>query len=261
MTFAFLARAVAAVMAALMPVAALAADSTAVVTPFRSMTFEVDFSSRVQERIQISGLPMVNQRYNKVQGAVGGSSWRNLVANGATGKSTIGVDVIAVTGDGLVVDITETGLQRSVPKTRIGITTRGELVYDPNKVLLNEEELLLLQLLNRALVDGHDGDGASWSDDLSAHGFKDVTTYRIVSSTAAQPGPVLHMELERNVSSGAGQPFELTASGSLDYDEHRATPLVVTLRERRKSASATGKEQQVDVLFTYKLVTDTAEKA
>jgi hypothetical protein len=224
------------------------------------MTFEVDFSSRVHDRVQISGLPLTNQRTGRSMGAPGGASWRNLVAVGATGKSTISVDVVAVTGDGLVVDITETGLQRSVPKTRIGITTKGELVYDPNKVLLNEEELLLLQLLNRALVEGHDGDGASWTDDLSAHGFKDVTTYRIVGSTSAHLGPVLHMELERNVSSAAGQPFELNASGSLDYDEHRATPLTVTLRERRKSASATGKEQQVDVLFTYKLVTDTAEK-
>ncbi|MDB5070090.1 MAG: hypothetical protein JWM87_1201 [Candidatus Eremiobacteraeota bacterium] len=261
MTRALAASAVVALMAGMLsatPLAAAAASPP--VAPFRSMTFQVEFSSRVEERVQVSGLSARNPRNGKSMGAVGGGSWKSFVANGATGTATITIDVIAVTGDGLVVDVTEVSDQRAVPKTRIGITTQGKLIYDPAKVVLNEEELLLLQLLNRALVEGHDGDGATWTDDLSVHGFKDVTTYRIVSSTEAQPGPVLHMELERNVSAVAGQPFELTATGRIDYNEQRVTPLSATLRERRTSASPTGKQQYVNVLFEYKLVTDTAAK-
>jgi hypothetical protein len=261
MTPAFSAKAVVAMTAALLPAAAAAAPPApsvpaAAVAPFRSLMFQVEFSSRVEERIQISALPMYNQRTGRSMGAPGGSSWRTIAANGAAGTATIAVDVVAVTGDGLVVDVAEISEQRAVPKTRIGITTQGALVYDPAKVVLNEEELLLLQLLNRALVEGHDGDGATWTEDVSAHGFKDVTTYRIVSSTDARPGPVLHMEIERNVSSAVGQPFELTASGTFDYNEQRAAPLAVTLRERRSSATPTGKQQSVNVLFTYKLLKD-----
>ena len=265
MTSAFMAKAVVALMAGTLlaaPVTAVAAPSAPAApaaAPFRSMSFQVEFSSRVEERVQISGLPMINQRNGRSMGAPGGGSWRSLVANGAKGTATIDIDVIAITGDGLVVDVTELSDQRGVPKTRIGITTQGKLIYDSAKVLLNEEELLLLQLLNRALVEGHDGDGATWTDDLSAHGFKDVTTYRIVSSSEAQPGPVLHMELERNVSAVAGQPFELTATGKIDYNEQRVTPLSATLRERRTSATPTGKQQYVNVLFEYKLLSDTAK--
>ena len=266
MTSAFPAKAVVAVMAGMLSAASVAvvaapcAAAPPPAAPFRSMTFQVEFSSRVEERVQISGLPIINQRNGRSMGAPGGGSWRSLVANGAVGTATITVDVIAITGDGLVVDVEEVSEKRAVPKTRIGITTQGKLIYDPGKVLLNEEELLLLQLLNRALVEGHDGDGATWTDDLSVQGFKDVTTYRIVSSTEAQPGPVLHMEIQRNVSAVAGQPFELTATGKLDYNEQRVTPLSATLRERRTSATPTGKQQYVNVLFEYKLLTDTAAK-
>lgn len=262
MTSAFVAKAVVALTAALLPAAAVAGPppvaAAPAAVPFRSMTFQVEFSSRVEERIQTSGLPMINQRTGRSMGAPGGASWRTLAANGAAGTATIGIDVVAVTGDGLVVDVVEISDKRGVPKTRIGITTQGALVYDPAKIVLNEEELLLLQLLNRALVEGHDGDGATWTADLSAHGLKDVTTYRIVSSSEAQPGPVLHMEIERNVSSAAAPPFELTATGTFDYNEQRAAPLTVTLHERRASSSPTGKQQYVSVLFTYKLLNDTA---
>jgi hypothetical protein len=265
MTSAFVAKAVVALAVGILPaplgaVAAPSAAAPPAAAPFRSMTFKVEFSSRVEERVQISGLPVINQRNGRSMGAPGGGSWRSLVANGAVGTATIAIDVIAITGDGLVVDVEEVSEKRAVPKTRIGITTQGKLIYDPGKVLLNEEELLLLQLLNRALVEGHDGDGATWTDDLSVQGFKDVTTFRIISSTEAQPGPVLHMELERNVSAVAGQPFELIATGKMDYNEQRVTPLSATVRERRSSATPTGKQQYVNVLFEYKLVTDSAAK-
>jgi hypothetical protein len=222
------------------------------------VTFQVDYSSRTEQRVQVSGLQAHDANGTPI-GAPGGSSTHTLTADTAAVKGTISVDVIAITGDGLVVDVAENAPGRGAPKTRIGITTKGKLVYDPAKSTLNEEEIMLLQLLNRALVEGHDADGASWTDDLSVRGFKDVTTYRILSSTESKPGPVLHMELERSVSSSAGHPFELTASGKLDYNEQLAIPVNVTLRGRRTSTSPTGEQQQADSQYTYKLVSDTVK--
>ena len=240
MTSAFLARAAVALVAGLLPAAASAAPPPAS-APLRSVTFQVEFSSKSEERVQTSGLQGNDPFTGNAIGAAGGSSWRTLVSS---------------TGDGLVVDVTETATQRNAPKTRIGISTKGRLVYDAAKATVNEEELLLLQLLNRALVEGHDNDGVTWTDDLSVRGFKDVTTYRILSSTNVKPGPVLHMELERSMVGSAGHPFELTTTGKLDYNEQRAIPLDVILRERRTSTVATGRQQQVDATYTYKLVTD-----
>lgn len=256
MTSAFLARAAVALVAGFLPAAASAAPPPSASAPLRSVTFQVEFSSKSEERVQTSGLQGSDPFTGRATGAAGGSSWRTLVSSTGDAKGTITVDVIAVTADGLVVDVAETATQRNAPKTRIGISTKGRLVYDAAKTTVNEEELLLLQLLNRALVEGHDNDGVTWTDDLSVRGFKDVTTYRILSSTDVKPGPVLHMELERSVSASAGHAFELTTTGKLDYNEQRAIPLDVILRERRTSTVATGRQQQVDATYTYKLVTD-----
>ena len=262
MTSAFMARAAGALAACLLPVTAGASPAAAPgasAAPLRSVTFQIEFSAKTEERVQTSGLQGSDPISGNPMGAAGGGSWHTLVSSGGAAKGTITVDVIAVTGDGLVVDIAETADQRNAPKTRVGISTKGRLVYDVAKATVNEEELLLLQLLNRALVEGHDNDGVTWTDDLSVRGFKDVTTYRILSSTAVKPGPVLHMELERTIATTGGHPFELTASGKFDYNEQRAIPLDVSLRERRTSVVATGRQQQVDATYTFKLVTDSLE--
>ncbi|MDB5070091.1 MAG: hypothetical protein JWM87_1202 [Candidatus Eremiobacteraeota bacterium] len=263
MTPAFVARAAVVLVAGLLPGAVFAAPATppgSAAAPLRSVTFQIEFTSKTEERVQTSGIQGHDSMTGGGAGAAGGGSWRTLPATSGAAKGTITVDVIAVTGDGLVVDIAETADQRNAPKTRIGISTKGRLVYDVAKATVNEEEIMLLQLLNRALVEGHDNDGVTWTDDLSVHGFKDVTTYRILSSTDVKPGPVLHMELERSVSASAGHPFEMTATGKFDYNEQRAIPLDVTLRERRTSVVASGRQQQVDAVYTYKLVADSLSR-
>jgi hypothetical protein len=260
MTSAFAVKAAVALAAAVLPLAAVAAPTTPSTAPMRSMTFQVEFSSRTEDRVQVSGLGTTNAISGSAMGAPGGSSWRTQVTNGPISRGTITIDVIALTTDGLVVDITENAEQRAAPKTRVGISTKGLLVYDTAKAIVNEEELLLLQLLNRALVEGHDNDGVTWTDDLSVRGFKDVTTYRIVSSSDVKPGPVLHMELDRSVASSAARPFEATMSGKLDYNEQRAVPLAVSLRERRTTATPTGQQQLVDATYTYKLLADSLAK-
>jgi hypothetical protein len=258
-----MARAAIALAAGLFPATALAAPpapSGPAAAPLRSMTFSVEFSSKTEERVQTSGLGRQDPISGNSIGAAGGSSWRTLVSNDGGAKGTISVDVIAITADGLVVDIAEAAEQRNAPKARIGVSTKGALVYDAAKTTLNPEELMLLQLLNRALVEGHDNDGVTWTDDLSARGIKDVTTYHIRSSTAVKPGPILHVDIERSVSGSSGHPFELTATGRFDYNEQRAIPLDVTLRERRTSTLATGRQQQIDATYTYKLAADSLAK-
>jgi hypothetical protein len=263
MTPAFVAKAAVALAAYLIPAAvfgAPAAPAGAAAGPVRSMTFQIEFTSKTEERAQTSGLMGRDQVTGAMAAASTGGSWHTVVSTSGASKGTITVDVIAITGDGLVVDIAERADQRDAPKVRVGISTKGRLVYDAAKSTVNEEEIMLLQLLNRALVEGHDNDGVTWTDDLSVRGFKDVTTYRIVSSTDVKPGPVLHMELERSVSASAGQPFDMTATGKVDYNEQRAIPLDATVRARRTSVVATGRQQQVDVVYTYKLVADSFVK-
>jgi hypothetical protein len=260
MTRACKAAVAAALAAGLLPAAALAAAAGPAAAPLRSMTFSVEFSSKTEERVQTSGLGGSNPISGNPTGAAGGSSWHTLVSTGDNSKGIITVDVIAVTGDGLVVDIAETAQLRNAPKARIGIGTKGALVYDAAKTTLNPEELMLLQLLNRALVEGHDNDGVTWTDDLSSRGFKDVTTYYIRSSTAVKPGPILHIDIERSVSASAGRTFELTTTGKFDYNEQRAIPLDVTLRERRTSVVGAGRQQQIDSVYTYKLASDSLAK-
>jgi hypothetical protein len=263
MTPAFVAGAAVVLVAGFLPIAVVAAPATppgAAAAPLRSVTFQIEFTSKTEERVQTSGLLGQDSMTGAVTGASTGGSWRTMLSSSGTAKGTITVDVIAVTGDGLVVDIAERADQRDAPKTRIGVSTKGALVYDAAKATVNEEEIMLLQLLNRALVEGHDNDGVMWTDDLSVRGFKDVTTFRILSSTDVKPGPVLHMELERNVSASAGHPFEMTASGKFDYNEQRAIPLDVTLRQRRTSVVGSGRQQQVDAVYTYKLVADSLSR-
>jgi hypothetical protein len=253
-----LALAVAIVASGIPPAAGAAPAPAAAGSPMRSMTFDVDFSARIEQRIQTSGLLQTDPK-GKIS-APGGASVRRRQSH-TEAKTTITVDVVAVTGDGLVVDVTESTQGHASPKTRIGITTQGKLVYDAVKNAISEEEVLLLQLLNRALVDGRDGDGASWTDDLSVTGLKDVSTYRILSATDVTPGPVLHVELERTVSAFSGaHPFDLIENGRFDYNEQRAIPIAVSLHTRRTNPDLNGQQIQTDALYTYKLTSDSGVK-
>ncbi|HEV3085913.1 MAG TPA: hypothetical protein VGX96_01715 [Candidatus Elarobacter sp.] len=241
-------------------VAAAAGPALAAPAPvsLRSMTFQFEISSRTEQRVQTSGLTQTDSMSGSPIGAAGGASVVTQQSGSVAAKGTIAVEVVAITADGLVVDITETADGRGAPKTRIGITTKGKLIYDASKAVVNEEEILLLQLLNRSLVEGHDADGVSWTDDVSERGFKDVTTYHVVSSEETTPGPLLHIELERSVSASAGAyPFDLTENGKLDYNEQRAVPLGVTLRERRTGRNAGGQQIRTEATYTYKLAADT----
>ena len=260
MTRTFIGTAVVAAIAGLLPAAALAAPAASAAAPIRTVTFAVDVSSRSEQRVATSGLGGFDPKTGSAQGAAGGASVRTQSVTSGNAVGTIVVDVIAVTADGLVVDVAENVSGRVVPKARIGITTVGTLLYDPNKVPLTPEAVMLLQLLNRSLVEGHDADGASWTDDTSVRGFKDVTSFRILSSTNVTPGPILHMELERSVASSGAHPFELLTTGRLDYNEQRAVPLSVTLREHRTSVNVGGQQVQDDSVYTYKLVTDSLAK-
>lgn len=249
-----------ALVASCFPLPAAAAGPAAGAAPVRSMTFDVDVSAKIEARIQTSGLAQNAPGSGQPIGAAGGSSVVRRQTN-TTAKGTITVEIVAIVNDGLVVDVAENAQDHTAPKTRIGVTLNGKLLYDPAKAVVNEEEILLLQLLNRALVEGHDADGASWTDDTSVRGFKDVTTYRILSSTQANPGPVLHMEVERSISaSTTAHPFDLTETGKLDYNEFRAIPLDATLRTRRTNTNASGQQEQTDTLYTYKLTADTGIK-
>ncbi len=241
-------------------IAAAAEQPVASGNVVRSMVFTVDVSRRTEEAVKTSGLFGGTDPMSGGGGfaAGGAATIRQQTADTAAG--TIAVDVVAIVPDGLVVDVVDDAAGHPGRRIRIGVTTKGKLVYDAGKTPLSEEAILLLQLVNRALVEGHDADGVTWTDDLTERNLKDVTRYRVVSSTEATPGPILPVDLQRTVSWTGTNAFEMTEFGKFDYNERRAVPLSATLRERRTGTKPSGQNVVTETVYTYRLSSDTGVK-
>ncbi len=231
------------------PLPAAAADPAPAHTMPRTLVFKVEYSEHSEQRTATSGLG--NSDFSGHSSTPSSSTDRSQTSAGADG--TVKADVVAVTGDGIVIDISESAPGQTRAPARIGVALDGRLVYDPAKADLSPAEVEILQFLNRALVTGHDADGAAWTVSHDVAKTKDSTEYRIVSS---EPGPILHIELQRTLSAAVGgHPLDMTESGTVRYDEVKTIPLDAALRARR-TTHQTGQVTTVDSTLTFRLLSD-----
>ena len=137
----------------------------------------------------------------------------------------------------MVVDVSETAVERTRPKVRIVLGPDGAVFYDPkNAENLTEEEITLVRWLARGFYGDHPTEpGTSWTVDQSANGHVDVERYRVVARDAHQIA--LEYGLEEKVAGATG--YEGTRGGSLVYDTALIVPLKATFQtEARRQVGA-----------------------
>jgi hypothetical protein len=219
------------------PVPAGALES---VRALRTLDFEVDV--HVSERRETPGEGIGPTRPSvAVKGgrAVGGQSG-GAVGNGAgtvtaaiSAKGSIRVAVIGATDDaGLIVEVSETALQRTRPNVRIAVATDGMMSYDPKDTKnLTEEEVAVVRWLARGFYgDRPTEPGTSWTVDQSGYGRTDIERYRVVANDARRV--TLDYALEEQVSGTTG--YNALREGSLLYDIAMIVPVKATFQSQAR---------------------------
>ena len=238
------------------PLPAGAAGATAPARPLRTLSFDVDVHVSARRDTPGEGLhgavPGVAVKGRMVSGrpASAAGNGERTEAAAVTAKGSIGVEVIAATDDaGLVVDVSETAIERTRPKVRIVLAPDGAVFYDPkNAENLTEEEITLVRWLARGFFGDRPTDpGTSWTVDQSANGHIDIERYRVVARDAQQV--TLDYELEEKVGGATG--YAGTRGGSLVYDTAMIVPVRATFRtEARRQIGTAYQTTRTSVTLT-----------
>lgn len=230
LTTAFLAAAV----AASLPIGGVAA----VRPPLRTLSFDVDVHVSAKRETPGAGItaprPAIAVK-GRISGGGGGTSGSGERAVGAsiTAKGSIAIDVLSLTDDaGLVVEVSETAIERTRPKVRIVVAPDGAIAYDPkNAANLTEEEIALVRWLARGFYGDRPTDpGTVWIVDQSANGRTDVERYRVVARDAQHV--TLDYALEERAPGTSG--YAAKREGSLVYDVALIVPLKATFQSEAR---------------------------
>jgi hypothetical protein len=196
------------------PAAAVAADPPLKV--LRHLTFDVSVGIDSETQTKVAGF----------DGAVSGLASDN---NGTTiGRGTISVDVVGATTDGgLVVDVSEDAPPRRAPVVRVGITEKA-LLYDPARVVTDEERTLL-HFLARAFVGATElAPGTAWTEDMSAGATRDRTTYTVTSVDV--PAKTVALDIVGSSSASGPNGFDTRTRGTMTYDTGVLVPSAIEIR-------------------------------
>jgi hypothetical protein len=198
-------------------VAMLLASSTAGVRaetpapPLRHLTF--DLALEVSYSSQQGGL-------RDIAAPTGGGTVETQ--RGETHQIVIVCDIVASNPDGdLLIDVSEAGLERSVPPSRIVLHLDGTFGYMPNQKPLAEEESALLPFLARGYIGPAPHPvNDTWEVGSSADKFKAKTTFR-VTAVKAQTEDIAFDE-EYSFSGAEG--YTGAGHGAVSYDPGKLVP-------------------------------------
>jgi hypothetical protein len=240
------------------PLGAGAAATSGPGRPVRTLSFDVDVHVLALRETPGEGIhgtrPAVAVKGRMAGGQTSGATGSGDRTQGAaiTAKGSIGVDVVAATDDaGLVIDVSESAIERTRPKVRIVVGPDGAVFFDPkNAENLTEEEITLVRWLARGFYGDHPTDpGTSWTVDQSANGHVDVERYRVVARDAHQI--TLDYALEEKVGGTTG--YAGTRGGSLVYDTAMIVPVKASFQsESRRQVGATYETTRTSVTLTLK---------
>ena len=205
----------------------------------RTLDFEVDV--HVSERRATPGdgigptRPGVVVKGRPVGGQPGGAvgTGAGTVTAATSAKGSIRVAVLGATDDaGLIVEVSETALQRSRPSVRVAVATDGAMSYDPKDAQnLTEEEVAVMRWLARGFYgDRPTEPGTSWTVDQSVNGRTDIERYRVVAKDAQRV--TLDYALEEQVSGMTG--YNALREGSLLYDTAMIVPVKATFQSQAR---------------------------
>jgi hypothetical protein len=238
------------------PIVAGAANTGGPGRPVRTLSFDVDVHVLALRETPGEGIhgtrPAAPVKGRMAGGRPGGATGSGDRTQGAavTAKGSIGIDVIAATDDaGLVVDVSESAIERTRPKVRIVLGPDGAVFYDPkNAENLTEEEITLVRWLARGFYGDHPTEpGTTWTVDQSANGHVDVERYRVVARDREQV--TLDYALEEKVGGTTG--YMGTRGGSLVYDTAMIVPLKATFQtEARRQVGVTYETTRTSVTLT-----------
>ena len=178
---------------------------------------------------------------------------------GATAQGTIDADVIAVdANNALLIRIAENTDNRKAPAVLVGVQDLGQVNSSPaDQRNLNEEELALLGMLGRGVVNEHDlAPGSTWKVQNNIPNGTDETTYTVksmVGDTQANIG------FERVMKVTGSQPFDISTHGTMLYDFKKSIPIAASILQRVHQEGSN--QSTTDLSFEYHLSKDSLTTA
>lgn len=212
----------AALLAAVLPVSALAANMTTGAPPQRHLVYTFTYGVSTDRELHTAGI---------ASGGAGGpgdsGSASGMVDNtgGSSDKGTIVVDVVSEQPDsGLVVVVSEQGQDtRKAPPATCVVFSDTTIICDPN-ARVNAEELTLLRFLGAHFVDPNNLDAKShW------HVERDGPTTTSADYTISKNnGGAMTIDEVRTVKESGAKPGTTNINSTIRYDFNKNVPTSVT---------------------------------
>jgi hypothetical protein len=208
----------AALLAAFLPVSALAANMTTGAPPQRHLVYTFTYGVSTDRETHVSGM-------SATTGDAGSPSGMVDNTGGSNDKGTIVVDVVSEQPDsGLVVVVSEQGQDtRKAPPSTCVVFSDTTLICDPN-ARVNAEELTLLRFLGAHFVDPNNLDAKShW------HVERDGPTTTSADYTISKNnGGAMTIDEVRTVKESGAKPGTTNISSTIGYDFNKSVPTSVT---------------------------------
>jgi hypothetical protein len=239
---------------ALLPALAAAADpapassAPPALRSLRHLVFSVNVATH--QSTEYSGGKAIDDPY-------GGTAQSEVIDKKA--DADLVCDVVAATGDnGLVVDITETGADRHVALTRVGIHADGELTYLAPGQSLNEEEAMLLKFLARNFIgpDVH-AVGDSWSVQNAGDTFKSTTKFSVSAVRAPDDED---LNLDESFQSTGARGYTGVRHGRVSYDPTKLVPLKAAIQSTTRAQQSMQQYTTVVISMNFSLKEDSFSK-
>lgn len=207
--------------AALLPIAALAVTNTPATTPQRHLVYTVTYGVSTDTQMHSSGIATTSDTGTSGSNPSGITDY----TGGSSDKGTITVDVLHEQPDsGLVVVVSEQGqdTRKAAPATCV-VFSDTTLICDPN-TKVNSEELTLLRFLGSRFVDPNNLDAKShWHVERDGP----VTTSADYTISKNANGAMTIDEV-RVVKIMGSKPLVSNINSTIGYDFNKAVPTAVT---------------------------------
>jgi hypothetical protein len=213
----------AALVAALLPIQALAVTNTNPTPPQRHLVYAFTYGVSTDRQMHTSG--MGGSSIDPNAGSGGAASGVVDYTGGSSDKGTITVDVVQEQPDsGLVVVVSEQGQDtRKAPPATCVVFSDTTIVCDPNK-RVNVEELTLLRFLGTHFVDPNNLDAKRhWH--IERDGPTTTTAdYTISKNTDG----AMTIDETRVVKENGARPLIANVNATIGYDFNKSIPTTVT---------------------------------
>lgn len=181
--------------------------------------------------------------------------------NGSTGdEGTIEIDVTQVAQDGgLVVRVSENARNtRTAKAAACAVYPNGDSVCQAG-AKVNDEELALLKIVGRGLVDPQKLDAKKhWSYSWSGGPFSERSDYTIV---AGEPSGMMQIALTRVDTMTGAQPFSSTTDGKITYNGPLEVPTSLRQQTIERMQEGLGKYRSVRTDIGADLLSDSMNPA